>query len=280
MHSMRAQLSLYFTDEELYNNLVQPERLNKTLQDLVKRLLASYYYNSKVRELVDSGEADSSDNSSTSQAQQLLNDIRSNLAMFQFQTDSLQDLVSDGVEYFQNKGSEDTEFGATVPRYNTDMLQQKLLEVKGISQNPQTEDNFPKVGEVEKPTEPSSSEARLESLERNMKLILRRLGIEEDEGINKGTAQVDNAPEPVVETKTSTQFSEPVVESKEPVAPIIIEEPEVRVKPVAPVSTPEPSPVPNPVPNPVPEETVQEVDDMEEVDSSQDFLNELLNSCG
>lgn len=265
MRSMRAQLSLYFTDEELYNNLVQPERLNKTLQDLVKRLLASYYYNSKVRELVDSGEADSSDNSSTSQAQQLLNDIRSNLAMFQFQTDSLQDLVSDGVEYFQNKGSEDTEFGATVPRYNTDMLQQKLLEAKGISQNPQTEDNFPKVEEVEKPAEPRSSEARLESLERNMKLILRKLGIEEDEGTNKGTVQVDKAPEPVVENKTPTQISGPVVKSEEPVAPVVLERPEVRVEPAS----------------PVPEEVVQEtvvVEDMEEVNSSRDFLDELVNS--
>lgn len=268
MQTMRAQLSLYFTDEELYNNLIQPERLNKTLQDLVKRLLASYYYNSKVRELVDLGEMDSTDNSSVSQAQQLLNDIRSNLAMFQFQTDSLQDVVSDGMEYFQNRGSEDTEFGATVPRYNTDMIQQKLLEVKGTSQNPQNEDKSPKTEEVKKPTEQSNSEDRLDNLERSMKLILRKLGIEEDEGISEGTVTASKAPEPVVESKKVTQVSDNVVKSEEPVAPIFSEQPKVRIEPVAPV--------------PTPVERIQEttvVDDMEEVDSDENFLMNLVDSC-
>lgn len=287
MHSMRAQLSLYFTDEELYNNLVQPERLNKTLQDLVKRLLASYYYNSKVRELVDAGEVDSSDDSSVSTTQQLLNNIKSNLAMFQFQTDALQDVVSDGAEYFQNKGSEDTEFGATVPQYNTDMLQQKFLEVKGASQTPQKEVDIPKEKPIEQPKEPSLSEARLSNLEKNMELILRKLGIVEDDGVSPATSQPTPVQESVVTNKNVTQTTvtevkqeEPVVEKVSPISSVTTET--VRVEPIP--KAPEPVtkvPESEPVVEEPEEDTSAEsnMEDMEEVDSDEDYLGNLLDSC-
>lgn len=288
MHSMRAQLSLYFTDEELYNNLIQPERLNKTLQDLVKRLLASYYYNDKVRELVDSGEVDSSEDSSVSTTQQLLNNIKSNLAMFQFQTDALQDVVSDGAEYFQDKGSEDTEFGATVPKYNTDMLQQKYLEMKGVSQTTQKEVEIPKEEPIEKPKEPSLSEARLSNLEKNMELILRKLGIVEDEGVSPDTSSTVSTQEPVVTNKNVTQTTvtevkqeEPVIEKVSPVVSTVQEPVKVEPVPEAPKPAPEaPKPVKR-VPEPEPEEDTSaesNMNDMEEVDSEEDYLGSLLDS--
>lgn len=288
MHSMRAQLSLYFTDEELYNNLIQPERLNKTLQDLVKRLLASYYYNDKVRELVDSGEVDSSEDSSVSTTQQLLNNIKSNLAMFQFQTDALQDVVSDGAEYFQDKGSEDTEFGATVPKYNTDMLQQKYLEMRGVSQTPQKEVEIPKEEPIEKPKEPSLSEARLSNLEKNMELILRKLGIVEDECVSPDTSSPVSTQEHVVTNKNVTQTTvtevkqeEPVIEKVSPVVSTVQESIKVEPVPEAPKPIPEaPKPVER-VPEPEPEEDISaesNMEGMEEVDSEEDYLGSLLDS--
>lgn len=288
MHSMRAQLSLYFTDEELYNNLIQPERLNKTLQDLVKRLLASYYYNDKVRELVDSGEVDSSEDSSVSTTQQLLNNIKSNLAMFQFQTDALQDVVSDGAEYFQDKGSEDTEFGATVPKYNTDMLQQKYLEMKGISPTPQKEVEIPKEEPIENPKELSPSEARLNNLEKNMELILRKLGIMEDEGVLQGTSSSTSTQEPVVTNKNVTQTTvtevkqeEPVIEKVSPVVSTVEEPVKVEPKPEVPKPVERvPEPVEKaPEPEPVEDTSAESnMEDMEEVDSDEDYLGSLLDS--
>ncbi len=288
MHSMRAQLSLYFTDEELYNNLIQPERLNKTLQDLVKRLLASYYYNDKVRELVDSGEVDSSEDSSVSTTQQLLNNIKSNLAMFQFQTDALQDVVSDGAEYFQDKGSEDTEFGATVPKYNTDMLQQKYLEMKGISPTPQKEVEIPKEEPIENPKELSPSEARLNNLEKNMELILRKLGIMEDEGVLQGTSSSTSTQEPVVTNKNVTQTTvtevkqeEPVIEKVSPVVSTVEEPVKVEPKPEVPKPVEKvPEPVEKaPEPEPVEDTSAESnMEDMEEVDSDEDYLGSLLDS--
>lgn len=288
MHSMRAQLSLYFTDEELYNNLIQPERLNKTLQDLVKRLLASYYYNDKVRELVDSGEVDSSEDSSVSTTQQLLNNIKSNLAMFQFQTDALQDVVSDGAEYFQDKGSEDTEFGATVPKYNTDMLQQKYLEMKGISPTPQKEVEIPKEEPIENPKELSPSEARLNNLEKNMELILRKLGIMEDEGVLLGTSSSTSTQEPVVTNKNVTQTTvtevkqeEPVIEKVSPVVSTVEEPVKVEPKPEVPKPVERvPEPVEKaPEPEPVEDTSAESnMEDMEEVDSEEDYLGNLLDS--
>ena len=201
--------------------------------------------------------------------------------MFQFQTDALQDVVSDGAEYFQDKGSEDTEFGATVPKYNTDMLQQKYLEMKGVSQTPQKEVEIPKEEPIEKPKEPSLAEARLSNLEKNMELILRKLGIVEDNGVSQDTSSTVSTQEPVVTNKSVTQTTvtevkqdKPVIEKVSPVVSTV-QEP-VKIEPV-----PEaPKPVER-VPEPEPEEDTSaesNMEDMEEVDSEEDYLGSLLDS--
>lgn len=50
--SMRVLLSLETDDEELYNNLIRHYKSERLLGDLVKKCLSAYFYNSKLRALV------------------------------------------------------------------------------------------------------------------------------------------------------------------------------------------------------------------------------------
>jgi hypothetical protein len=59
----RAQLSLIFSDAELFDNFIVPEKQNRTLRPLVVKLLTMYYYNDTVRNIVDNdGEEDNTAN--------------------------------------------------------------------------------------------------------------------------------------------------------------------------------------------------------------------------
>jgi len=123
---MRAQLSLLFTDNELYYNLIEPYKQNKELRNLIMRCLTAYYYNEEVRRLVEGAEETSSNNKS---AEDCIANIRDTLFLQGILTDELNMTVEDGKDdvvnrvnnFAQDKGvykKEDSEFSDSVYRVN------------------------------------------------------------------------------------------------------------------------------------------------------------------
>lgn len=92
---MKAAICIDFTnDADTYTGLVEPYRENRKLSDLTHRLLTSYYYNPKVRDLVDGGVVSFNDGSSTSDA---LTEVKKTLGRLGALTDMANTLFSNGI---------------------------------------------------------------------------------------------------------------------------------------------------------------------------------------
>lgn len=98
---LRAQLSLNFSDESVFDGLVIPLKQNKELNATVERLLSSYFYSEQVRGLVDGFDIN--------EAKSLLSDIdtkrdeafksaKETLAMMSMLSASARSTMEDGIE--------------------------------------------------------------------------------------------------------------------------------------------------------------------------------------
>ena len=97
----RKQLSLIIRDDELFVNFIKPYADNGELNNVIIRCLSSYYYNEKVRDLIDDVQQEAnSDTVQVKSTQDAINDIRQALAMQSFYAESLQDEMSAGILTF------------------------------------------------------------------------------------------------------------------------------------------------------------------------------------
>ena len=95
----RKQLSLIIRDDELFINFIKPYADNGELNNVIIRCLSSYYYNEKVRDLIDDVQQEAnSDTVQVKSTQDAINDIRQALAMQSFYAESLQDEMNAGIE--------------------------------------------------------------------------------------------------------------------------------------------------------------------------------------
>ena len=95
----RKQLSLIIRDDELFINFIKPYADIGELNNVIIRCLSSYYYNEKVRDLIDDVQQEvNSDTVQVKSTQDAINDIRQALAMQSFYAESLQDEMEAGIE--------------------------------------------------------------------------------------------------------------------------------------------------------------------------------------
>lgn len=103
--SLRAQLSLVFTDEELYNNFIIPCKENRELHGVVLRCLSAYYYNAEVRKLVEgiaSASEEDTEQRQVESSQESINKIRDLIAIQSLMIDDVQNTMQDSVEQFSD----------------------------------------------------------------------------------------------------------------------------------------------------------------------------------
>ena len=101
--SMRAQLSLLFTDKELYENFIVPSKNNRMLHSIILKCLTAYYYNVEVRNQIDGVEVNNTevDNGQHIRTQQEnINNIRDILTMQGFLSEELSNTMQDGIDDF------------------------------------------------------------------------------------------------------------------------------------------------------------------------------------
>lgn len=96
---MRAQLSLMFDDENLFDNFVKPYKDEKLLNNLIIKCLSAYYYNEEVRNLIEGTSLDDvADSEEVTSTQSLVDGIRASLIMQDFLASELQNTIDAGTE--------------------------------------------------------------------------------------------------------------------------------------------------------------------------------------
>ena len=288
--SQRAQVSLIFYDQELFEELILPLKEQKMLNSVIIKCLSAYYYNTEVRNLIENIDETAQEDSSSDMDNIIMN-MRNTLAMQSFLADDVKQSVDSGMEDIDNilnsvneKAESTGVVKPTQSEYGNGILMINSSENRE-NNKAQTTTNF-------------SGEMNI--LAKAILMLARHSGDKEVEALFSEDVKVEQSSQSEVVAETLTQISndevsiepkvqevitEPIVEEIE----VTIEEPEVVVNDevagekeestgVEPIidSTPEPAmvqeteeTVEDEVNNTVKEESLSAVSDM------MDFLGSL-----
>lgn len=102
--ALRAQLSLMFSDANLYENLIKPAKQNRELNDIIVKCLSAYYYDEEIRSKIEGIEPTrlTEDAPNVLSQQDIINDIRSILTVQDFMVQNLQSTLEDGTSDISN----------------------------------------------------------------------------------------------------------------------------------------------------------------------------------
>lgn len=96
---MRAQVSLQFDDEKLFNEMIKPFKEARILNGLIIKCLSAYFYNDKIKSLIEGTEVEEQGVSDTpSSSQELFDNIRATLLAQDFLAQELKDTIQEGTE--------------------------------------------------------------------------------------------------------------------------------------------------------------------------------------
>ena len=99
MANMRAQVSLQFVDEDLYENFVLPYKEERRLNSIIIKCLSAYYRIKEVRNLIEGGSLENETGVDYENANQvLIDEVRQALVMQDFMSQELQNVVDNGVQ--------------------------------------------------------------------------------------------------------------------------------------------------------------------------------------
>lgn len=150
--SMRAQLSLCFDDENLFDNFIKPYKDEKLLNRLIIKCLTAYYYDEDIRKGIEAYLSDSiADSEEVTSTQSLVDSIRASLIMQDFLASELQDTIdkqTEDVSEILNKTNEaadksgiakttQTEYGASVLKIEQHDLNTDITEPQPEQKQPE-----------------------------------------------------------------------------------------------------------------------------------------------
>lgn len=184
--SLRAQVSLIFTDEDLFDNFVTPLKENKELSGMITKLLSAYYNNIEVQEVVEGVSLkDSLEGEEQSDSTEMFSRMRQTLAMQDYLFEQVKQTLNDGTsdmdvlmkanDLAKQSGvvkTESTDVGEAVSQFS---IEDSTLKVK-------------KEEEV-KTDDSSSLECRVEKIENTLNELL---SIMKSGQANQSTAATDN----------------------------------------------------------------------------------------
>lgn len=224
--SLRAQVSLIFSDEDIFDNFVTPLKENKELSGMIVKLLTAYYNSEDVRNLVEGVSFEDLEGADqVIDSTEAINQMRQTLAMQDFLFEQAKQTLEDGASEMDalkrvNDMAKQSGVVKTEHTESGEALVQLSLENSTLrseeKQEPKTSDN-------------SNLESRVGKIEEALTNIMNML---QNGAFNQTTAPIKE--EPVVEKvedepKTSISNEEsqvPTNEAKEEeVSEPIIEEP-------------------------------------------------------
>lgn len=131
MSVMRTQLSLVFSDKDLYEGLIVPYKSCKELTPLIVRLLSSYYYDETVRMRVDGFEEEAESmehDAAVEEFNAAAREARKTLAMMDILSGQMTMITEDGLADMASQmndiaarsggvAAQETDFGVSIPKF-------------------------------------------------------------------------------------------------------------------------------------------------------------------
>lgn len=205
----RVQLSLLFSDTDVYEGLIVPWKANRELNPLIIKLLSAYYYSDEIRGLVDTFGEEEIICEDTTNFSQVIENAKSTLAYMSMLTEGARTVLADGIDDINNIASatggepaKESKFGFSMPSFGD-----ALNEANQVVSN-----------------EPSSQEgkASMQTADTSGNMVAVNERINGLEGqIASLTETVANLSKLLLTSGVTVKSTEPVAESvKEPVEPV------------------------------------------------------------
>lgn len=139
----RVQLSLLFSDTDVYEGLIVPWKANRELNPLIIKLLSAYYYSDEIRGLVDTFGEEEIICEDTTNFSQVIENAKSTLAYMSMLTEGARTVLADGIDDINNIASatggepaKESKFGFSMPSFGD-----ALNEVsQGVSNEPASQE--------------------------------------------------------------------------------------------------------------------------------------------
>lgn len=139
----RVQLSLLFSDTDVYEGLIVPWKANRELNPLIIKLLSAYYYSDEIRGLVDTFGEEEIICEDTTNFSQVIENAKSTLAYMSMLTEGARTVLADGIDDINNIASatggepaKESKFGFSMPSFGD-----ALNEVsQGVSNDPASQE--------------------------------------------------------------------------------------------------------------------------------------------
>lgn len=120
----RVQLSLLFSDTDVYEGLIVPWKANRELNPLIIKLLSAYYYSDEIRGLVDTFGEEEIICEDTTNFSQVIENAKSTLAYMSMLTEGARTVLVDGIDDINNIASatggepaKESKFGFSMPSF-------------------------------------------------------------------------------------------------------------------------------------------------------------------
>ena len=135
----RVQLSLLFSDTDVYEGLIVPWKANRELNPLIIKLLSAYYYSDEIRGLVDTFGEEEIICEDTTNFSQVIENAKSTLAYMSMLTEGARTVLADGIDDINSIASatggepaKESKFGFSMPSFG-DALNEAS---QGVSNEP------------------------------------------------------------------------------------------------------------------------------------------------
>lgn len=139
----RVQLSLLFSDTDVYEGLIVPWKANRELNPLIIKLLSAYYYSDEIRGLVDTFGEEEIICEDTTNFSQVIENAKSTLAYMSMLTEGARTVLADGIDDINNIASatggepaKESKFGFSMPSFG-DALNEAS---QGVSNEPASQE--------------------------------------------------------------------------------------------------------------------------------------------
>ena len=120
----RVQLSLLFSDTDVYEGLIVPWKANRELNPLIIKLLSAYYYSDEIRGLVDTFGEEEIICEDTTNFSQVIENAKRTLAYMSMLTEGARTVLADGIDDINNIASatggepaKESKFGFSMPSF-------------------------------------------------------------------------------------------------------------------------------------------------------------------
>lgn len=227
MPKMRAQIGLVFSDEDLFNNFIEPYKQQRELNSVIVRCLTAYYYNEEVRNMIEGVALEDVATAGVeiTSSQEICNSIRESLMVQDFLTSELKDTIEGGQEDVDDilaKANDLATASGTVKSSETEFGKGYLkLEVKNLGK-------VASRGSEEESVEGTPTERMFHILFKAIVKLAEAQGNDEVLGILKDSeevvTEVSEPEEQEISSETAVAESELPIEEHEEVSEQVEEE--------------------------------------------------------